>query len=88
MNLIKSAIALSALVLLGGCAAAESPAPTHHWASAEAVSAIKYRQDHARCQVEANTDLASTTYEADSDAFQAYRQCMTNSGYVLTASNE
>ena len=76
------------LVLVGACASTETQAPTHHWASQDSVSAIKYQQDHARCQVSADIKVSDTTYASDSEAFKKYSQCMNSAGYVLTASNE
>ena len=67
-----------------GCATATTTeAPTHRWASTGAADKVKYHNDHARCQAQA--DVNGDAFDATSDAFNAYKQCMTNSGYVLTA---
>ncbi len=81
-------ISLSALTLLlaAGCATtSSSKAPTHRWASAEVVDEVQYRNDHARCQTQANISDSSQELDANSPAFAAYSQCMTSRGYELTA---
>ncbi|MEM7099328.1 MAG: hypothetical protein AAF541_13785 [Pseudomonadota bacterium] len=62
-------------------------APTHRWASTEAVDAAQYRNDHARCQAQADLSEADKPFATDSPAFSQYKQCMNSSGYVLTAYN-
>lgn len=66
-----------------GCANTDS-APTHRWASSDAVNEAQYRSDHARCQSHANINDARRL-DASSEAFAAYKQCMSTSGYELTA---
>lgn len=82
---IRTLLACAALTLLGaGCAATDSSAPTHRWASSEVVDEARYRNDHARCQSEAKLGDARTL-DAAGPEFTAYKQCMSRSGYELTA---
>lgn len=76
--------AILGAMLIAGCT--NNQAPTHRWASAEAVDQVKYHNDHAQCQARANMsdDKALDTASAE---FKAYKQCMNNSGYELTAYN-
>ena len=80
------------ILLLVGCAigctnTTSSQAPTHRWASTGAASEIQYRNDHARCQTRAAVDQGADEFDANSPAFTAYKQCMMDSGYQLTAYN-
>ena len=89
MNTCKPVAISLVLAVAAGCAnSPQQAAPTHRWASDEAVSAVRYRQDHARCLVTADMQADETSYSADSNEFKTYRQCMNNSGYVLTAAND
>ena len=69
-----------------GCASQDQHEPTHQWASAEAVSAIEYSNDHARCMSAANLE-SEAELQASSSEFASYKNCMETRGYVLTASN-
>jgi hypothetical protein len=59
--------------------------PTHRWESTTAADEVQYRNDHARCQMQADTQSDIKAYEAGSQSFVAYKQCMVNRGYELTA---
>ena len=71
---------------LGACTIATT-LPTHRWASTNDADKARYSEDHATCQVAANLSASSTELDTSSEAFVAYKQCMNNSGYVLTAYN-
>jgi hypothetical protein len=72
--------------LAAGCAGTSgSSAPTHRWESTNAATEVQYRNDHARCQSKAKAGSNGGTFDAESDAFAVYKQCMVNQGYELTA---
>lgn len=79
------AIVITGLIV-AACSSQPTQAPTHRWASTEAVDAVQYRNDHASCQAQAN--IAGKAFSTESPEFAKYRQCMNNQGYVLTAYNE
>ncbi len=83
---MKLAVLLGAGFLLAGCAGTVEP--THHWASTEDANRAQYRADHARCQAKTNISAQGNEFDANSPAFTAYKQCMNDEGYVLTAYNE
>ena len=85
--MVRPGIILALVVVLGaGCAGSNSSkTPTHRWASGDAVDQIQYRRDHATCQQNAGFADASE-FDANSDAFAVYKQCMIGRGYMLTAS--
>lgn len=69
-----------------GCMTSNSnQGPTHRWESTTAADEVQYRNDHARCQAQADAQIDKQAYEADSQTFVAYKQCMVNRGYELTA---
>jgi hypothetical protein len=69
-----------------GCMSSNSTqSPTHRWESTTAADEVQYRNDHARCQMQADTQSHNKAYEAASQSFVAYKQCMVNRGYELTA---
>jgi len=80
---------LMILLLAGfasGCANTSSTsAPTHRWESTTAATEVQYRNDHARCQANAQAGAAEDSFAADSETFAVYKQCMMNRGYELTA---
>ncbi len=84
MNLEKALSATLLSLAISGCAQ-QTGAPTHRWASAEAVDKAQYRQDHARCQNVANIAVPGARLQPDFQQFALYKQCMTTSGYELTA---
>lgn len=71
----------SAVVLMAGCAASGQVKPTHYW-DAAAKPESKYQSDNSACET-ANGAEASNPMVADSGAFQAYKDCMVERGYVL-----
>ena len=80
----------SAVVLVGFALSAcvqtsTQNAPTHRWEAAGAADEVQYRNDHARCQAQAELNGESKAYDAQNEQFVEYKQCMTNRGYVLTA---
>jgi len=79
------AAALLAIFVAGCMSASTSSTPTHRWASTDAANEIQYRNDHARCQAEANIGAGDNAFDAASPGFAAYKQCMNSRGYVLTA---
>lgn len=80
----NTAIACAGLVLAAAGCTSQSTAPTHRWASSDAVNQAQYRNDHARCQAEANITDARKL-DSQGAEFAAYSQCMTSRGYELTA---
>ena len=86
---MKKLITLGFISLLaGGCMSAPSTsAPTHRWASTTAADELQYRNDHARCQAKADIEGSDRALDSSSPAFQAYKRCMNNRGYELTAYN-
>lgn len=84
----KAKIALATLVLVTMGCSSTGQMPTHRWASTEDADRAKYQQDHARCQSETGLSTGRSEIETDSTAFKSYKQCMNNSGYVLTAYNQ
>ena len=82
----KTSIVICAAILAGGCMnTSPNNAPTHRWESTSAADEVQYRNDHAKCQMQANASGDMTEFEADSPTFVSYKQCMNNRGYVLTA---
>ncbi|XOV81638.1 MAG: hypothetical protein ACFHXK_12225 [bacterium] len=72
--------------LAAGCMTSNTTqAPTHRWESTTAADEVQYRNDHARCQQQADAQANSRAFEADSETFVTYKQCMVNRGYELTA---
>lgn len=72
--------------LATGCAGSNgSQGPTHRWESTTAADEVQYRNDHARCQSQANAQATDTAFAADSQDFAQYKQCMVSRGYELTA---
>lgn len=71
----------SAVVLITGCASAGQTKPTHYW-DAAAKPESRYQSDNSACEA-ANGAMAANPMVADSGAFQAYRDCMIERGYVL-----
>ena len=83
---MKKITILAAIFLgLSGCAGTSEP--THRWVSAENYDRAQYRADHARCQAAHNLEAESSEVNTTSTAFAAYKQCMNDEGYVLTAYN-
>jgi hypothetical protein len=82
----KLVFLITAGFLLSGCINAVEP--THRWASTEDADRAKYRADHARCQAVNNVAVEGAELDTRSSAFAAYKQCMNDEGYVLTAYNE
>ena len=76
------AIVITGLIV-AACSSQPTQAPTHRWASTEAVDAAQYRNDHARCQTQAK--INGKAFSTESPEFQTYKTCMNNEGYVLTA---
>jgi hypothetical protein len=76
-----SALVAFAVVLTGGCASSSQTKPTHYW-DAAAKPETKYQSDNSACE-SANGAEASNPMLADSGAFQAYKDCMVERGYVL-----
>ena len=73
-------------LIVAACSSQPTQAPTHRWASTEAVDAAQYRNDHATCQAQAN--IGGKAFSTESPEFKHYKQCMTNQGYILTAYTE
>ena len=78
------------IILLAGLAtgcmnSTSTQSPTHRWESTTAADEVQYRKDHARCQTQANAASVNKAYEAGSEGFAVYKQCMVNRGYELTA---
>ena len=67
-----------------GCASSGSQAPTHRWANSEVADQAAYRIDHAQCASKAGLK-GEKAFATDSEQFVAYKQCMNDNGYVLTA---
>lgn len=84
--MFKLVYLITAGFLLSGCINAVEP--THHWTSTEDADRAKYRADHARCQAATNVEVEGAELGSRSSAFAAYKQCMNDEGYVLTAYNE
>lgn len=82
-----SAVSALLLAIVGCSSTPASQVPTHRWASTEAADKIQYRNDHVRCQAEARIDSTIEELDADGPGFAAYKACMNDSGYVLTAYN-
>lgn len=74
---------IAAGCLLTGCVTTAEP--THRWASTEQADRAKYRADHARCQSQADVSASGAELDRSTPAFAAYKQCMNDEGYVLTA---
>ena len=72
---------VAGFVLMAGCASTTERKPTHRWEAA-AKSERTYEADNASCE-SANGTHASNPMLADSDSFQAYKDCMLSRGYVL-----
>ena len=72
-----------------GCASqTEVKAPTHRWASDDAINAVEYRNDDARCRSQADLSQNGRILSVDSPEFLQYKSCMSERGYVLTAYNK
>ena len=84
---MKQTLLIFTLVgLAAGCAStSSSSAPTHRRESTNAATEVQYRNHHARCQANAQASVASDQFDADSETFAVYKQCMMNRGYELTA---
>ena len=74
-------LAVFAVVLTTGCASSTQTKPTHYW-DAAAKPETKYQSDNSACEA-ANGAEASNPMLAESGAFQAYKDCMVERGYVL-----
>jgi len=88
VSMYKSICIGLAGLIVAGCMSSTSPTPTHRWASTSDADRVQYQNDHAKCQAAANVDSKRTELETGSAEFTAYRQCMNNRGYVLTAYND
>jgi outer membrane PBP1 activator LpoA protein len=77
--------ALLALALTACATGAPQNAPTHRWASASVASEAQYQMDHARCETESAVSKSNQAYEGKSAQFEAYKTCMVDRGYELTA---
>ena len=88
MTSMQTKIVLGFLVLFAMGCSNTGQMPTHRWVSTEDANRAKYQQDHARCQSETGLSTSRKELDPDNPAFQSYRQCMNNSGYVLTAYND
>lgn len=84
---MKQTLLIFTLVgLAAGCAnTSSSSTPTHRWESTSAATEVQYRNDHARCQANAQASVDSGKFDAESETFAVYKQCMMNRGYELTA---
>lgn len=80
-RVIFGALAAFAIVLITGCASSGQTKPTHYW-DAAAKPESKYNSDNSACE-SANGTEVSNPMQADSGAFQAYKDCMIERGYVL-----
>ena len=85
---MKTKFILGSLVLLVMGCTNTANMPTHRWASTEDADRAKYQQDHAMCQSQSGLSTGRSELDTDSSAFRLYKQCMNNSGYVLTAYND
>ena len=90
MKRFASALVAAAWILgAAGCASqTEVKAPTHRWASDDAIKAVEYRNDDARCRSQADLSPNGRVYSVDSPEFLQYKSCMSERGYVLTAYNK
>lgn len=84
-TLLKFGAVIGLGAVMMGCAVSGTQAPTHRWESTAAADEIQYRQDHARCQAQAQAGQDNVEFRVESPAFASYKQCMNNRGYVLTA---
>ncbi len=75
------ALLASVVVLATGCASTTQTKPTHYW-DAEAKPESRYKLDNSACEA-AHGAQASNPMSADSGAFQSYKDCMVERGYVL-----
>ncbi len=82
-SILKGLTLLSTCLLLNACA--NTGNPTHRWASTDDADKERYNADHANCQSIAQISSDQKELHPQSDAFQVYKQCMNNNGYVLTA---
>ncbi len=76
-----SALVAVAVVLTTGCASSSQTKPTHYW-DAAAKPETTYQSDNSACE-SANGAEASNPMLAESGAFQLYKDCMVERGYVL-----
>jgi len=83
---LKIAGFASIALLLAACA--NTAPPTHRWASSEDANKARYTADHNTCKKNALIEVDQSQLDPQSPAFQAYKQCMNNQGYVLTAYND
>lgn len=58
--------------------------PTHRWYATGGADESQYRADHARCQRKSNS-THTEAFDANSIAFEQYKQCMNQQGYELAA---
>lgn len=81
--MIKAAFAASLVVLAGACASAPAEKATHYWES-DTASSNRYRVDEQACQQQASGDSAQfPSFDAGSESYETYRECMVSRGYVL-----
>ena len=73
------------LVGLSACSMQNSAIePTHRWHATGSADESQYRADHARCQKKSNSAHVEAL-DANSVAFEQYKQCMNQQGYELAA---
>ncbi len=82
----RTVVIATTALFVGACAT--NPAPTHRWASTEDADEARYAADHTKCQKAAQLSSEQRELDGSSAEFQSYKQCMKNSGYVLTAYNQ
>jgi len=81
MNRVLVGVLLASVAVLAtGCASPQTK-PTHYW-DAAAKPESRYQSDNSACEA-AHGAQASNPMLADSGAFQSYKDCMVERGYVL-----
>lgn len=84
-SVLRDVMLLGVISLLAvGCTTQTTQSPTHRWQATHVADEVQYRNDHARCQQQAEL-VGNEALDSQSPAFDAYKQCMNTKGYVLTA---
>ncbi|MEZ5560489.1 MAG: hypothetical protein R3E86_18330 [Pseudomonadales bacterium] len=80
--MVRTGILFAIVVLAAACSSSNAPAPTHYWESSNATTKARYSLDNQACENQAAVG-ESGVMKAQTDSFDAYRECMTSKGYVL-----
>jgi hypothetical protein len=81
--MIRSISAAALVAIMAGCASAPETQPTHYWESSK-VSENRYKADNMACQTAVlGAPTAEQAFDAGSESFDSYRECMVSRGYVL-----